>query len=53
MYYIGDLWDCLGEASGKPVATVMNTWTKQMGFPVLNVDSKQVIQTGLLCGISY
>lgn len=39
--FTSDLWDCLGEASGKPVATVMNTWTKQMGFPVLNVDSKQ------------
>lgn len=36
-----DLWDSLGEASGKPVAKVMNTWTKQMGFPVIKVSRKQ------------
>ncbi|EDO44762.1 predicted protein [Nematostella vectensis] len=36
-----DLWDYLGEASGKPVAKVMNSWTKQMGFPVLTVKAEQ------------
>lgn len=35
-----DLWEALGQASGKPVAAIMNTWTKQMGFPVLNVTQK-------------
>ena len=37
-----DLWSYLGEASGNPVADVMSTWTKQMGYPVLSVDGKQV-----------
>ncbi len=37
-----DLWASLEEASKKPVAKVMNGWTKQMGYPVLTVDGKQV-----------
>ncbi len=36
-----DLWEYLGEASGKPVARVMATWTEQMGFPVLTADFKE------------
>lgn len=32
-----DLWAALEEASKKPVAAVMSTWTKQMGFPVVRV----------------
>ncbi|XP_049807692.1 puromycin-sensitive aminopeptidase isoform X2 [Schistocerca nitens] len=36
-----DLWAALEEASNKPVAAVMSTWTKQMGFPVVKVLSKQ------------
>lgn len=36
-----DLWAALEEASSKPVAAVMSTWTKQMGFPVVKVTSKQ------------
>ncbi|XP_023932531.1 puromycin-sensitive aminopeptidase, partial [Lingula anatina] len=36
-----DLWASLEQASGKPVAAIMNTWTKQMGFPVLKVSDKQ------------
>ncbi|KAM4706689.1 glutamyl aminopeptidase [Discoglossus pictus] len=34
-----DFWNSLAEASGKPVKEVMDTWTRQMGFPVLNVAS--------------
>ena len=37
-----DLWEALEKASSKPVAMVMSTWTKQMGYPVLSVESKQV-----------
>ena len=33
-----DLWEELGKASGKPVATVMTAWTKEMGFPVIKVQ---------------
>ena len=36
-----DLWMALHEASGKPVADVMNTWTKKMGYPVLFVSQEQ------------
>ena len=42
-----DLWAALGEASGKPVADVMSTWTQQLGYPVLTVDAKQVISVVL------
>lgn len=38
-----DLWEALENASNKPVAQVMSTWTKQMGYPVLSVEGKQVI----------
>lgn len=37
-----DLWDCLEQASGKPIAAVMGSWTKQMGFPIIAVDQEQV-----------
>ncbi|XP_044168747.1 puromycin-sensitive aminopeptidase-like isoform X1 [Acropora millepora] len=36
-----DLWASLAHASSKPVAQVMETWTKQMGFPVLSVTAEQ------------
>nr|CAB3264421.1 puromycin-sensitive aminopeptidase-like [Phallusia mammillata] len=35
-----DLWESLGEASGKPVEKVMSTWTSKMGYPVLDVKCK-------------
>jgi len=35
-----DLWASLETASGKPVGKVMTTWTSQMGFPLIRVDSK-------------
>ncbi len=37
-----DLWTALAEASGKPVQEIMSTWTKQMGFPVLKVNTFNV-----------
>ncbi len=33
------LWDALEEASGQPVTAIMNTWIKQTGFPVLDVET--------------
>ncbi|XP_033913906.1 puromycin-sensitive aminopeptidase-like [Acipenser ruthenus] len=36
-----DLWDCLEQFSGKPIAAVMNSWTKQMGFPIILVEQEQ------------
>lgn len=32
-----DLWAALEKASSKPVAEIMSTWIKQMGFPVVKV----------------
>ncbi len=34
-----DLWNALGEASGKPVAEIMDTWVQQTGYPVLDVEA--------------
>ncbi|XP_066588195.1 puromycin-sensitive aminopeptidase [Prorops nasuta] len=33
-----DLWTALEEASKKSIRSVMSTWTKQQGFPVVKVD---------------
>lgn len=33
----GDLWTALSEISGKPVSSIMQTWTKKMGYPVITV----------------
>ncbi|CAG7980251.1 unnamed protein product [Penicillium salamii] len=37
----GDLWAALGDASGKPVKSVMDIWTKNVGFPVLSVTENK------------
>ena len=36
-----DLWKALEEASGLPVTDIMNTWIKQTGYPVLDVNNIQ------------
>ena len=36
-----DLWHALETASGQPVASIMDTWTKQMGYPVLHVATER------------
>ena len=38
------MWAAMGEASGEDVAGVMDTWTSQMGFPLVKVS----MDTGLL-----
>lgn len=35
-----DLWHALGKASGKPVARIMQAWTKKPGYPVLSIARK-------------
>ncbi|NXC10799.1 AMPE aminopeptidase, partial [Orthonyx spaldingii] len=35
-------WEALEEASNKPVTEVMDTWTRQMGYPVLEMGSNSV-----------
>ena len=45
-----DLWNALGEASGQPVAEIMDTWTSQTGYPVLDTTvsrSDESIEVGL------
>lgn len=41
-YLTEDLWAHLAQASNKPVGEVMSCWTKQLGYPVLSVEGKQV-----------
>uniref|UniRef100_A0A4X2K432 Aminopeptidase n=1 Tax=Vombatus ursinus TaxID=29139 RepID=A0A4X2K432_VOMUR len=44
-----DFWDALEKASNKPVKEVMDTWTRQMGYPVLTVENnRQVLQSRFL-----
>eukprot|EP00003_Mantamonas_plastica_P004287 TRINITY_DN13392_c0_g1_i1.p1 TRINITY_DN13392_c0_g1~~TRINITY_DN13392_c0_g1_i1.p1 ORF type:complete len:891 (+),score=339.84 TRINITY_DN13392_c0_g1_i1:2678-5350(+) len=40
-----DLWEALEASSGKEVKNVMDTWTKQMGYPVISVKLNEE-QTG-------
>jgi aminopeptidase 2 len=35
-----DLWIALSEVSGKDVAGMMETWTKHVGYPVVDVEEK-------------
>ena len=45
-----DLWNALGEASGQPVADIMDTWTSQTGYPVLDATvgrTGDTIEVGL------
>ncbi|MDA0797520.1 MAG: M1 family metallopeptidase [Chloroflexi bacterium] len=32
------LWSALADASSKPVTAIMNSWVKQTGYPVVDVD---------------
>ena len=34
-----DLWSALEAESGQPVTTIMDSWVKQMGYPVLQVET--------------
>ena len=36
-----DLWSALEAASGQPVTSIMDSWTNQMGYPVLRVESNR------------
>lgn len=36
-----DLWNALGDASGKDVAHVMDIWTKNIGYPVISVTENE------------
>jgi aminopeptidase N len=42
-----DLWNALGESSGKPVAEIAAAWTEQPGFPVVNVKRTETNQVSL------
>ena len=36
-----DLWNSLEEASKRPVRSIMSTWTRQKGYPLIQVTSRQ------------
>lgn len=38
-----DLWSILSEESGVQVNSMMDAWTKQKGYPVISVKSKDDI----------
>lgn len=38
-----DLWSVLSEESGIQVNSMMDTWTKQKGYPLISVKSKDNI----------
>ena len=46
-----DLWNALEEVSHQPVTEIMNTWTGQMGYPVIDVSS-QIGTEGLTLNLS-
>jgi len=33
-----DLWNAIGKASGMPVSSMINTWLKQPGFPIVEIN---------------
>ena len=45
-----DLWRHLSEASGQDIASLMNTWISQPGYPVVSVDDNSVSQTQFFIG---
>lgn len=36
-----DLWAALSEASGKDISTLMDVWTKKVGYPVITVEEDE------------
>nr|POE85691.1 aminopeptidase m1 [Quercus suber] len=51
-----DLWAALEEGSGEPVNRLMNSWTKQKGFPVVSVkvkDQKLVFEQSQFLASGY
>jgi puromycin-sensitive aminopeptidase len=36
-----DLWEALETESGQPVTSIMDSWVKQMGYPVLQVEASR------------
>jgi len=37
-----DLWAALEDASGKPVREIMSTWTRNVGYPVVQVTENRL-----------
>lgn len=38
-----DLWKALSESSGKDVAALMKSWTRDVGYPLISVVEEKVI----------
>ena len=39
----GDLWESIGHVAKKPVSSMMNTWIMQVGFPLVEFQSRTLI----------
>ena len=51
-----DLWSVLAEETGEPVKELMDSWTKQQGYPVIQVSLKSealVIEQVIWLHFSY
>ena len=43
-----DLWDAWEQASGKPVSKIMSRWTRQCGFPLLELEEVTPDASGMV-----
>jgi tricorn protease interacting factor F2/3 len=43
-----DLWEAIEKVSGKPVRKMMDTWVKQVGYPVVKVNDSMLTQERFL-----
>ncbi|KAK6457274.1 arginine/alanine aminopeptidase [Scheffersomyces xylosifermentans] len=43
-----DLWSAIGEVSGKPIDSLMDSWIKKVGFPVVSVDIEETSKSLVL-----
>jgi len=39
-----DLWEAFSRVSGEDISSLMNSWTKQTGYPVLSLEKKEEIK---------
>lgn len=48
-----DLWNALEEASGQKITKMANSWTSQMGYPLVNFEAQQLTQAQFFADKSF
>jgi len=43
-----DFWKCFEEASSRPVAAMMNCWSRFKGYPAIKIESRQIGKNRIL-----